>query len=341
MTRALLPGGSWLGRAAASLLRSTALCLLTCAWPATPASAQQVLEVRAVAENDNFNFWQPIDDRGDWEYTHGAWVSVTTAAAPGWGRWAPRDVPVCDDDARDGSRCLMTAWEVGQRIYTPRVNSAEPVPGQRPHAGWLYGSMTAISQQVDERHALRIEVGVTGPPTLAGPLQRSVHRALGFWEPLGWEHQLPFEPGIAVGYQYGRSLVAAEVAEVRIAEVTTSVGGTVGTVTTAGTAELDARFGFDPPRTWDVRVLDRSNASAYAIAGFRADAVLRNLFLDGNLFRSSLSVDKLPFVSTHYVGLAVGAGRWDASYRVTTRSREYRTEPAAHRYSTFVVTLRR
>jgi lipid A 3-O-deacylase len=317
------------------------LLLLLVPAAVSPASAQQIREVRVQVDNDNFNFWLPPRQRPDFEYTHGAQIAITTAAAPLWGNWLDAERPVCDGSEKAERHCLATTWEFGQRIYTPRANSVELIEGQRPHAGWLYGSVTAVAQGEADRHSLRLEMGMTGPPSLAGAMQTTVHELGGYWKPLGWHNQLPFEPGIIGRYDYARRLAAPEIDGVRAAEVVTRAGVAVGNIITSGGAELNARLGLHVPHSWgfdDTRAA--SSVSLYLLGGVGAEAFLRNLFLDGSTGRAGPRVEKLPFVQRHHVGLALRIQNVDVAYLVNTRTREYITEPSGHRYSSVVVTLR-
>ena len=40
-------------------------------------------------------------------------------------------------------------------------------PGERPYAGWLYGAWERTGATERTRSRLRVEAGVTGPPSLA------------------------------------------------------------------------------------------------------------------------------------------------------------------------------
>jgi lipid A 3-O-deacylase len=315
----------------ASLVAAAALAL------PPRAAAQNFPEVRVQADNDNFSFWLPRKQRGDFEYTHGMRVTIRSNTAAGWGDRFAAGLPVCDAATRLEQRCLLTLWELGQQIYTPRVNSSQVVLGQRPHAGWLYGAMTAVSQQASERHSVRLELGVTGPPSLAGTLQTAVHRWAGYWTPRGWDNQLAFEPGVLVRYGYDRLLLAPQIGGVRVAELTSNVGLSAGNVITGASAGLDARLGFNVPPSWGG---GSETLSLYALAGIRADAYLRNLFLDGNTFQPSHRVEKLPFVERHHVGAGLRIENLDLLLRVQSRGREYRTEPGGHRYTSVEAVFR-
>jgi lipid A 3-O-deacylase len=309
--------------------------------PLRHEEAPLIREVRFQADNDSFNLWMPLHKRSDHEYTHGSRLTLVTGSAWGWGTRLAGDRPVCGEEWL-GSACLLTVWELGQEIYTPRVNSAAPVEGERPHAGWLYGAVTGVAQTPSARHAVRLELGLTGPQSLAGPVQVAVHRLGGYWTPVGWDNQLPFEPGVVVSYTGNHLLAAPTLHGVRVAEISATVGAAAGNVITGATTGLDVRAGFNVPRSWyDHDEWSHDPLGVYGILSLQADALLRNLFLDGNSFRESQRVDKLPFVGRRQVGFGVRFHTVELSVRQVTRGREYRTEPGGHSYTRVDVAIRR
>jgi lipid A 3-O-deacylase len=320
-----------------SLILAAGMVAAASLW-GTAAPAQVVRDVELRVDNDNFNFWKHRDDRGDHEYTHGMWLALTARSAPLWGRALGDDLQPCDGRPR-ATACLLTVWEGGQQIYTPRINSPDPIEGERPWAGWLYGAATAIVESPSDRHAVRLELGVIGPPSMAGTLQRAVHELAGFWEPVGWDNQLPFEPGLLIGYRYAHRL-EARTGTARAVELVLDGGGSAGNVLTAADAGVTARIGYRVPASWS-DVESPEHTSLFVLGGIRGEGYLRNLFLDGSTWRESVSVEKNTFVRRHHVGFGGRHRNAELSFVVTTRTREYATEPSGHRYSAFVLTIRR
>jgi hypothetical protein len=58
-------------------------------------------------------------------------------------------------------------------------------------------------------------------------------------------------------------------------------------------------------------------------AGLEGRAVGRNIFLDGNTFRDSPSVDKKYFVGDANIGVALTYGRTQLTYTLNWRSEEF------------------
>lgn len=315
--------------------------LLLLAALAVPGEAgAQVRSVSLTSDNDAYLFWEPLRTRSDREYTNGLELQVEMAGAPAWGRALARGAARCDGGEDAAHDCTATTVDFGQKIFTPRVDDQTPLPGQRPYAGWLYLRATGHLQSAARRRSVGVEAGVTGEPSLGRAVHLAWHRVTGFWEPEGWDHQLRFEPGVAVRYDEAR-LLALRAGEGRVATVAPEWGAALGNVLTEAHAGVRARVGWRVPHPWSAAA-DRGQraVSVYALGGVRQRAVAHNLFLDGNTFGSGPRVERRPWVTETEVGAGVGVGRLRVEYRVETRGREYRTEPAGHQYSTFALTWR-
>jgi lipid A 3-O-deacylase len=299
-----------------------------------PLVSQTVEGVRLEVDNDNFNFWTPRDEQTDFEYTHGARLEVDTRLVLPWSRRIFGSRSRCFDHTI-AEPCALTTWGLTHRIYTPRTNSRDPVPAERPYSGWLGISATAHSRDARRLRSFRTEVGVTGPPSLGEFSQRLVHRLGHWWEPLGWAHQIGFEPGVHLEYeeQLRRSVEGGG----WTAEVVGRGRGSLGSVRTGTEAALQLRAGHRLPHPWQPDRDPRRRLSVSVFASAGGEWVLRDLSLDGTLLRSSPRVDKLPFVGTYSLGTEAHYQRVTLGLRVSNRSRAYRTEPGGHQFTTVLM----
>ena len=317
-----------------------ALSCLSLALPA-PAGAQRVRALQLTSDNDAYDFWIPMHVRPDYEYSNGVRVALELEGTGGWTGLAAAAAPcVANPKAADAEAgCAATTVEVGQRLYSPRVDSAEPLAGQRPFAGWLYAAVTGRVVDGGTRHTFAVEAGVTGKPSLAEPVMESYHRIAGFWRPMGWSHQLAFEPAMAVRYGVERRLAEGRVGGVRAAELTAGAGASAGTLRTSAHAGAQLRAGTRLAHAWAAG--PARGTSVYVLAGARAEAVAHDLFLDGNTFGGGPPrVTRRPWVAQSRRGVGVARGGLSAEYRVTARTRAYEEEPGGHPYSTIEITWR-
>jgi lipid A 3-O-deacylase len=235
----------------------------------------------------------------------------------------------------------------GQNIYTPKDIERGPDPDDRPYAGWLYGGIV-ISNRVlgDERshdmqETLEVDLGVTGPPSLARQTQTLMHRWTGAQRPRGWSEQLHFEPGAVAVYENRHRVSYGELLGLEY-DVLPSYGASLGNVDTHVGAGTTFRFGYELPRDFGVNTIsttamessrtDIGGFNAYVFAGGEERAVFHNLFLDGNTFRDSASVDRRIGVAEFKGGFAI---TWDClrfTYTWITRSPEFHGQRNWTRY---------
>ena len=300
-----------------------------------PAEEKGVLSL--VVENDS------LSSGADDNYTSGiklAYVSPSEGV-PDWLQGA-------GGFTRPLSGANPDFWGVafGQSIFTPQDISAVPAPpDQHPYAGWLYMQlMVGVEEPTSGARAPRyldtyeLELGLVGPSAQGEEAQSGIHQLLGAPEPLGWDSQLHDELAFAVSFdRRWRALrVFADVAGGLEADLTPSAGVTVGTLRDEARVGLTARIGqridndYGPPRVRPslsgVEHFAGGPLSWSVFVGVQGRAVARNLFLDGNTFEDSASVDRRPLVGDLQAGVAISAGDWRLAYTWVTRTEEFETQ---------------
>jgi lipid A 3-O-deacylase len=228
-------------------------------------------------------------------------------------------------------------YSLGQNLYAPRnLHLATPDPTDRPYAGFLYGSMGLVSITDNRLDYVEFTAGVVGPWALGEPTQKFVHSITGSDNPQGWDHQLENELGLMVSWQ--RLWPKAYTSELGNLHFRTSPygGATLGNVYTY--ASTGVLFQLMPQEyKWQdlpLRIRPAMPGSGYfsvpegefawsVFAGLEGRAMGRNIFLDGNTFQDSPSVDKRFFVGDINLGVAFTYGRTQLSYTVNWRSEEF------------------
>jgi len=290
-----------------------------------------------IEENDSLFF------ESDDHYTQGlrlGYLGPDVARDSEWN--APFDalgglLPVFPADAAERSR--RYALSVGQSFFTPNSISADPPdPRDRPYAGWLYLGASLL-QDTDRRRLehLELQLGVVGPAALGKPVQRRWHEFIDTTEPEGWDSQLENEPGLVLSYERKWRLTLAGDGGAGI-DLIPELGASLGNVFTYGGAGLLLRFGrnlqadYGPARIrpalsgtdyFNRDYLD-GDFGIYGFVGGQGRAVGRNIFLDGNSFRSGPSVDKEPLVADVQAGVSMfwlSGARLDVS--VVHRTKEF------------------
>lgn len=231
---------------------------------------------------------------------------------------------------------------LGMSIFTPEdIRTTALQTRDRPYAGWTYLSfgLFSILDEKDSRgprlDTFSVDVGIVGPSSYAGEIQKWWHDdVITAPHPSGWHHQLQDE---LAGSAYLSSVWRHELGNEYL-DVLPSVGLALGTVDTFASAGGTLRFGthlsddFGPPRIRPNRPgvgfigEARDQLSGYLFLGVEGRAVARNIFLDGNTFEDSHSVDKEYLVADAQAGFMVSYGRLRLSYTQMWRSREYKTQ---------------
>jgi lipid A 3-O-deacylase len=317
---------------------------------ASNAHADETINVFARIDNDLFT-------GTDREYTSGVEAGFTTATVESF------------DDAgfapslRRVNRALRwlqpkgfdennVTWTIGQHIFTPEDwRLATPDPRDRPYAGLLFAGVKYNSRNSHSLRTTSLEVGLVGPSALAEQAQNLVHEAVGADRFLGWDHQLNDEPVVRVLHQRFRrwDLQRAR----RFGDVTTHYGGSIGNLSTFANAGAELRLGRNLPDNFGTATTlsygqntaptrwfgSASRPSIHGYLSVDARAVLHDITLDGNTWRSSASVDREPYVAEVSLGVALDWRGWQTALGATYRSKEYETQTGDASFGT--LTFRR
>lgn len=229
-------------------------------------------------------------------------------------------------------------YSIGQNLYTPRdITQTAQDPDDRPWAAFLYGSAglnTITNNHVDN---LETTIGVIGPPALGQPIQKFIHKHISDSAiPRGWGNQLHFEPGLMVSWE--RSWPSHYEIESHgwTAGATPNAGVTLGNIYTYANAGVSfrltpyaGRWQDDPIRVRPSQpgtgafLVPEHTFNWYLFGGIEGRAVARNIFLDGNTFGDSYSVDKKYFVGDANVGVAFTYNKVRLSYTLVYRTPEF------------------
>lgn len=291
----------------------------------------------------------------DRHYTHGtriSWVSDKTNEGMDW----VRDIlsPFYFWGVIDRGR---VGFALGQNIYTPEnIEATTLQTDDRPYAGWLYGEISAyvhsrhkiLDHQIDALDSLSLSLGVVGPAAFGGEAQNLVHDIRNIPRANGWDNQLKNEPAINLMVERKWRPNSWTVGPVEW-DFIPHVGASLGNVFTMASGGLTIRLGqaldedYGPPNIRPsfsgLAAIDDKAACAwyrlcswYVFAGAEGRGVLHNIFLDGNTFTDSHSVDKKPFVGNIQLGIAARIGAVRLAYTQVFLSKEFDGQKEHDRY---------
>jgi len=219
--------------------------------------------------------------------------------------------------ANDASRQrYKVGVSLGQNIYTPGDTDAViPDPNDRPYAGWLYASLDMQAKSTDGKTLRMVEIafGMVGPAAFGREFQNGFHDIINVPHANGWDHQLKNEPGLILSWERRHRLLRIDFdsAQNFSTDFIGRYGLSLGNIRTNIAGGFGARIGWRLPEDFGADLIrpsggDEAPASATSIYFFGSTevrAVARNIFLDGNTWRDSPSVDKRPIVADLNAGL--------------------------------------
>ena len=310
----------------------------------------------------NFYYENDLVSGSDSNYTSGlklSWVSanlgsyVDDPCLPGWVRrlngWSQWLQP-----GLFTSRNMVVS--AGQAIYTPRDGERHDlIANDRPYAGWLYLGLAWNARDARRMDTVELDVGFIGPPSLARQTQNFVHDLRGFDRFEGWDHQLHTELGVQLVRERKIRAWVYDADSGPKLDLITHYGASVGNVKTYLNAGAEVRIGTwlpDDFGTSPIRPASDSNAplmgaatrrlsdhGVHVFAALDTRLVGRDIFLDGNTFVASHSVDKRPLVADFALGVSWQWRGGKLSYAQIVRSRQFDEQPGSNRFGSVTLSL--
>lgn len=232
-------------------------------------------------------------------------------------------------------------YSIGQNMYTPKdITQSVQDPKDRPWAGYLYGSMGMVTFTDDHTDELELSLGVVGPAAMGEEVQKFIHKHVtDSPEPEGWDNQLKNEPAVTLGWQRAWPSFYSSDAGLVTFSFTPYVGTTVGNVYDFVNTGVSFRVAPSSEKWQDMPMrvrpaipgtgffeIPENHWSWYLFGGVEGRAIARNIFLDGNTFRDSYSVDKNYFVGDANVGAALTYDQVRLSYTLIYRTKEFQDQ---------------
>lgn len=249
---------------------------------------------------------------------------------------------------------------LGHAIFTPDNTAATAyLPDERPYAAWLH--MTFALQSVRSstitgeawQDNWKLDLGVVGPSAQGEWVQNEWHGVIGADKANGWDNQIRDEIGFNLSFE--RAWRSPTFATERLFGMETDL--IPYTIVSLGTVQTYAGLGgtfrigpslpddFGPPRIYPgvggsewFRPAG-PGCNCYLFAGLEGRGIARDIFLDGNTFRDSVSIDKEYFVYDAKLGAVAIIGPARVSVTHVFRSKEYKGQPKPDQFGALTVTF--
>ncbi len=236
----------------------------------------------------------------------------------------------------------FVSFSLGQIISTPE-NIEDPglITEDRPYAGVLYAEVGFHKLRQDSMESLEFLLGIAGPSSLAGGIQRSLHKAFGWTYPRGWKNQLGDEALAGCFYDRKWRFGAVSGSSGTQRDFIAHAGGGLSNLWTGLNGGLEFRIGRNLPGDFGpTMIAPAGNAASihesrerqgpgegrggyYFFAALEAHAVARDLLFDGNTLRKSHKVDKLPLTGDIVLGGAFRHKNLKASFSYVCQTKRF------------------
>jgi lipid A 3-O-deacylase len=242
-------------------------------------------------------------------------------------------------------------FSFGQNMYTPAdISRSDLIEDDRPYAGWTYISTSyhRINEAEDGMRfmdTVELQLGLVGPQSYAEETQKLVHKLRDLQTPNGWDHQLNNEPGLVIAFER-KWLFKPVDTDGAGYSVLSHMGGTIGNIYTYLNTGAELRFGWNIPEDFGVSLIRPAGStrlevgrkfSTFLFGAVNMRAVARDIFLDGNTFSESHSVDKNYFVYDVAGGLAVSYRNVMLTWTEVRRSKEFKGQEKGHSFGSIAV----
>lgn len=295
-------------------------------------------------ENDAIGF-----EDSDKHYSNGILLSYQTGENRVWNwldGWARRHY------FQDPDVLLRASLGLGQNLYTPEdISTTEVIPDDRPYAGWLHADLGLVGVTDNILRTMELSFGLVGPAAGGEAAQKWYHEIIDSPEPMGWDNQLNSELTLMLVFEQkwrnisdpgllGLELDLSPHGSVALGNVFT-YGGVGGTIRLGNNLDQD----FGPPRIQPAPpgsgyFISSGSFGWYFFGGVDGRLMLRNIFLDGNTFSSSHSVEKNPLVGDLVGGFAVSGLGMRLGLVYVYRTPEFQEQHSADHFGSFTFSVK-
>ncbi|TEW54862.1 lipid A deacylase LpxR family protein [Psychromonas sp. RZ22] len=244
-------------------------------------------------------------------------------------------------------RQYAISYTFGQFLQTAvEIKDPDLVTEDAPYVGLLAWEVdvTAFNEHVADK--LSLTLGVVGPLAGGEYVQKNIHGWIGASEPMGWDNQINNEPVFRVQAKriWRNAVLPIGPTEV---DLITGVNGGLGNLksdTSAGVGlrwgqELQSSFASSSPfAVQKLNGLTTSPNGWYVFVNASASYVLNDIFMDGNTFSDSHSVDLIHWQAAASIGAQLNLYDWNFIYTLIYSTDQYKSQTEDTRFGTISIT---
>ena len=356
-----------------TLLLATSLALSS-AILAAESTAPEGAKAEGAKEPWTFNLYFENDlfSETDQQYTNGiraSWVSpnlektfFNDPSLPEWVRKYNSALKFFHElnpnNSADYSLERNLVISFGQTMYTVSeqyIDETALVLDDRPYAGYLFLGTAYHTKDDEQLDTIEVNLGIVGPSALGQEAQDFVHKVRGFEKFKGWDNQLRDEPTLQIVYEHKHRVAERFLMDGKFQQdIIWHAGFSLGNLATYLNAGAEYRIGLQLPKDFGTASLRTGGDSSAPMSGgirrtqngfggwhlfasFDGRAVAHDIFLDGNTFKESHSVDRRPLVGDMSVGFSFTYNRWKYSLAKVFRTREFEGQERSHSFGSLSI----
>ncbi|ROR94957.1 hypothetical protein EDC56_3773 [Sinobacterium caligoides] len=262
---------------------------------------------------------------------------------PRWIDWLADKAPL----ERDGRRYNID-YGFGQGMQTAiDITQEVPPEGDAPYAGLLLWQVGLTSYEENIADHAKLSIGIVGPASGAEQTQKFIHELIDSDKPEGWDGQLENELVFRVEGSRNWRLQSVAFDNGTEFDVIGGAGAGVGNLRSDVGAGISVRWGQGLAQSFPLSSLIPTRAGdplAPSVGGWQVYAklagswVANEIFIDGNTFKDSASVDIIHGQAYATIGGAVELGQWVLGMTVVRGTDRYETQREATRFGSFNIT---
>ena len=224
-------------------------------------------------------------------------------------------------------------YSIGQNMYTPTdLRTKELIPNDRPYAGYLYGSAfdTIYLENGDDVFA-ELQLGTTGPNSLAEDTQKLIHTWIGSTIPQGWDNQIPNHFTFLLIDRY-----TSHIYESQYFAIDPFVGSQLGNLADYVSGGFNVYAGYNLPKDRNQhRVIpfkdvqkEGWNPYGYVYCGIEPKIMMYNMLLEDHRY----TIHPNSSVYDRNLGIVLGCRYFELAFTFCLRSKEFEEQDIPERF---------
>ncbi len=255
---------------------------------------------------------------------------------------------------KDKKTYSYITFSVTNQIFTPTdFNTSTLITDDRPYAGWSYIETSIHKTINNELRSLSLKIGLVGSLSGSQQIQNEFHRLIGAKTSKGWKNQLNDELGINLKYTQ-KWRYYSKISNNFQSALVPFVSAEFGNIAINTTSGLMARIGWNIPKDYALSSIDLGADPSIPVYGefknmklkpwslsfnvtVAASAIARDIFLDGNTFSHSQSVDKKHLVLHYGLGFTLRYHNIVVDVMEIQTSKQFKLQEKKHGVGSIIV----